>query len=176
MQLHYWIDADDRLVEFDAAWRAFALENGAPAMASDAILGRRLAEFCSDPTTNQIWSLLLARARTGAALAVSIRCDSPDRRRVFDMTGVRESDGRIRLRSLLVSEEARSPVDLLDPAEQGDGDLVTCCSWCKAIQVPGGEWLEAEVAVPRLDLLRREPKPGLSHGICPACAARLRRT
>jgi hypothetical protein len=174
MQIRYWIDEKDRLLAFDDAWRAFAVENGAPAMASDAILGRPLAGFCSDPTTNYVWSLLLARARAGVVLDVSIRCDSPDRRRVFRLTGALEADGRIGMRSLLVSEEARDRVELLDPGRPHSEDLVSCCSWCKKIQLPGGEWVEIEMAVQRLDLLQRDPLPDVSHGICAACRARLR--
>src|SRR5512145_1438771 len=75
LQMLYWVDESDHLARVDEAWREFALENGAPELASERILGRPIASFCSDATTSWIWGLFLARARQGVAIDVQIRCD-----------------------------------------------------------------------------------------------------
>ena len=66
--VEYWVDPKDRLLEVDDAFRAFAIRNGAPELASDSILGRSIASFCSDDATTEIWRRVLARAAQGQSL------------------------------------------------------------------------------------------------------------
>lgn len=94
--MEYWLNHDDLLVEVDEEFRRFAIDNGAPELASDSILGRPMAAFCTDESTIEIWTRLLARARAGAAVAVVIRCDSPEKRRLVDLRLEAHEDRRSR--------------------------------------------------------------------------------
>ncbi|MDR3682884.1 MAG: hypothetical protein P4L11_04060 [Geothrix sp.] len=46
--------------------------------------------------------------------------------------------------------------------------LLPMCAWCKKVRDDEGDWLELEA------YLRPRTKAAFSHGICPACAARLK--
>jgi hypothetical protein len=168
--MEYWIDAGNRLVEVDQEWSAFAIENGAPELASAAILGRAISSFLSGETTIEIWTQFLNRARTGEKVVVRIRCDAPGRRRLLELTVVSEGD-RVRVSSRVVSEEPRAPVPLLETRRPQGYAILVCCSWCNRWRSPSGQWLEVEALVSELRLFKEEPLPRISHGICERCLA-----
>jgi hypothetical protein len=172
--VQYWLDHVDRLARVDEEWRVFARENGAPELASPSILGRRISSFCGDPTTAEIWSHFLSRARTGAALAVQIRCDAPGWRRLFALHLAGETGGLVRVTTEVVSEERRPRVELLEPERRATAELLVCCSWCKKWRAPSGSWLEVEDLVSELHLMQEAALPGVTHGICEGCGAKLR--
>lgn len=174
MALEYWVDADDRLVEVDEEFRAFAVANGAPELATDHILGRRLDSFCSDDATTEIWSRLLARVRDGARIRVQVRCDAPDRRRLLDLVLTRDEGRRIRVVSTTLWKEPRSPIALLEATRQHGDTVLTCCSWCNKWRLPRGAWVEAEELVATLRLFEQSILPRVTHGICEACGTSLR--
>jgi hypothetical protein len=172
--MRYWIDGNDCLARVDDAWREFALANDAPELAADSALGKPIASFCTDATTTEIWVKLLARARSGAAVDVRIRCDAPDYRRLFDLRLAGETSQAVAITTELVSEERRSHVALLEAYRPADVSLLRCCSWCKKWLAPAGRWVEVEELVSTLGLLERPLLPQVSHGICAACGRRLR--
>lgn len=168
LQMLYWVDESDHLARVDEAWREFALENGAPELASERILGRPIASFCSDATTSWIWGLFLARARLGVAIEVQIRCDSPDFRRLFQVALSRDAS-LVRVTSRLISGEAREFVPLLDSSLPRSKGQLLCCSWCKLWKDPWGHWVEVEEFVSTLGLMGVDLLPEITHGICPTC-------
>ncbi len=172
--LRYWVDERDCLARVDDAWRAFAVANGAAQLASDAVLGKPLAAFCSDATTSKIWGLLLARARSGAKVEVPIRCDAPDRRRLFQLETSQEPDGLVRLGARLLSEEVRPRIDLLAADRPHSSKMAVCCSWCKRFRVRSEEWVEVEQMVALLRVMEHPFLPALSHGICRDCVAKFK--
>jgi len=174
--VEYWVDPKDRLLEVDDAFRAFAIRNGAPELASDSILGRSIASFCSDDATTEIWRRVLARARAGAIVALDIRCDSPDKRRLLTLTMSLDSRNRTRVMSTLLSEEERPPVSILEMDRPHADTLLACCSWCKKWRLPSGLWVEVEELVSTMSLFEKTVLPGVSHGICGACEASFRKT
>lgn len=168
--MRYWIDGEDRLSEVDDEWGAFAVENGAPDLASPAILGRPIGSFCSDLTTEGIWRRVLVRARAGATIDVRIRCDAPTLRRLLRLVVSPDGD-RVCVRSSPISAEPRPSVALLEVGRQSTAELLGCCSWCKRWRLPTGGWVEVEVLVSALGLFEREVLPGVTHGICEDCRA-----
>lgn len=54
--------------------------------------------------------------------------------------------------------------------------IVTQCAWCKIIEITGADSLPAPALVHELDLPTAHGTQHyhVSHGICPACSARLR--
>ena len=176
MAVEYWIDTDNRLLRFNDDWRVFAVENGAPELASTAILGQPLASFCGDPTTAEIWAQFLARARTGADVRVRIRCDAPERRRWLELSLLVDGTS-IRVISALLSEEPRPGAAVLEAHSPHVTGALECCSWCKRWRSVAGAWLEVEDLVATLHLFEEDASllPRASHTICDSCRADLAR-
>lgn len=164
------IDADDRLVQVDAAWRAFGRENGLPD--PDAVvLGRPLWDFITGTEVRHLYELILGRVRGGRTVSFPFRCDAPHLRRHMRMAVAPLAAGAVRFLCVLLRQEARAPAALLDPSRRPGEDVLILCSWCKRVAVAPGEWAEVEDAVARLGLFEAAELPGLSHGICPPCVA-----
>lgn len=164
----YELDASLRLVGVDAAWSAFAAENGAPALQPPGCLGRSIAESIADTATLHIYRQVFDRVRrTGAPMRFGIRCDGPALRRWLELE-IRPRGAGFEVESVLVRAEAREPQALLAAPRPDDGTMLSMCSWCKRVSVDQ-RWLEVEAAVRALGLFEREVLPAITHGICDAC-------
>lgn len=167
--VEYEVDADDRLVWVSPSWDDFAVDNDAPELSGGACLGRKLLDFVTGAEMQLLWRELLGRCRSSAgALTVTLRCDSPRLRRDMEATLVSGGDGGIRVGVATLSASPRDVQSLLDRHAERSPDLLTMCSWCKAVRV-GDEWAPLEGATERLGLLREARVPRISHGICPGC-------
>lgn len=166
----YTIDASDLLASADPRWDAFARAGRAPWLERERVLGRSLWEFISDGETRHLYEIMLARVRANLApIALPFRCDAPDRRRLMRLVIAPLARGSLQFDTMLEREEPRPRLALLDTEVPRSQDLLVVCSWCKRLQVPVGEWQEAEDAIARLGLFSAPRLPLLSHGICPAC-------
>jgi hypothetical protein len=172
------VGADDRITAVAGGWDAFATANGAPALASEAVVGRSLFDFIQGEESQRIHRLLLLAARSravGDTLAFPFRCDSPDMRRHMQLELVSEGDGTVEFRGTLVRAEPRPHLRLLDPAERRAPGLVITCSFCLRIRGPDEAWLDLDDAVARLGLLGAATPPRLAYGVCSPCLGALRR-
>ncbi|MFT7473974.1 MAG: hypothetical protein ACI81L_000890 [Verrucomicrobiales bacterium] len=168
--VEYWIDADDAVTDVGRSWADFAHDNDAPELAVPAP-GRALWTYFDNEEIREGWQLLVERVRAlQEGAQVPLRCDAPHARRWFDMTITPEPNGRVHFRSVLVFEEARPTVSLLDPHSERDDGLrpVALCSWCGQGQ-HGSLWLDIEELVQTALLLERVLMPPISHGICGSC-------
>jgi hypothetical protein len=173
-QFIYRVDAEDRITFVDASWLAFAVENELPALTAEAVTGKLLWDFISEPTSRQFYRIFAAKAReTGQIIAVPFRCDGPQQRRFMKMFIVPQPEGALEFRSLLEREEARPRVDLFDAKVPRTDDYITVCAWCKRAKV--SDWVEVEAAVQELQLFHQPRLPQISHGICPDCTRELLR-
>ncbi len=170
--MRYAVNDRDEIVFVNDAWCAFAAANGGERLGPDAVLGRSLWQFIADPTTQRLYHKVLERVRVGHDVRFNFRCDSPDRRRLLAMEVVQVPGGVIEFRTRMLSEEARAWQPLFDPASAHSNEFVYVCAWCKRVDV-GGEWVEVEEAVARLELFDRPVLPQLSHGICRSCYAEM---
>jgi hypothetical protein len=171
-QFIYRVDAQDRITFVDANWLSFAAKNGLPALTAEAVGGKVLWDFITEPTSRQFYKIFAAQARaTGHIITVPFRCDGPEQRRFMKMFIVPQPEGALEFRSLLEREEARPRVDLFDAKTPRTGEFISVCAWCK--QVKAADWVEAEVAVQELQLFNRPRLPQISHGICPDCSKAL---
>jgi len=165
--LSYAIDDQDRLIRLDEGYYRFAEENGWED--ADISLGRSLWDFVAGEDVRKVLRLLLRRIRDEVDdVELTCRCDGPETRREMDVRIAATSSGRGVLFSARVrSEEERDePQRLLDPAAPRGRDRLPMCAWCDRFEVEG-EWVEAEEAAARLDLLRRSELPELDHTVCP---------
>lgn len=125
-----------------------------------------------DPTTAELYRLILARVRSGRLVNVPFNGSGPGVFREMRLhlralpgdcvectsTVVREQwQGAVRSRA---ADEGRPPMRL------------TVCSWCGRMRVET-EWRDVEVAAAALRVFMVAAPSLISHGACPDCAARL---
>jgi hypothetical protein len=168
--IEYWIDAADVVTKVGQSWADFARENYAPELALP-VADRTLWTYFDSDEIRELWQLLVERVRASqTGVQIPFRCDAPHARRWFDMTVEPNPNGRVHFRSVLIFEEARPPVALLDPHSERDEDAgtVPLCSWCGRGQY-GSLWLDIEELVGAARLLERASMPPISHGICATC-------
>lgn len=169
-EIVYRIDGDGRFVYFNAEWDAFALANDAPELGGGRLLGQRLTDFITGVEARHLTQVLMRRAsEAGGPIEVSLRCDGPDVRRTLAMV-IECIPGGVEFRTRPQRIEPRIAERLFDRRTPRAPDFVTMCAWCSRIKL-GSMWAEVEEAVHHLGLLERHQLPGISHGICPSCAA-----
>lgn len=170
----YSVDSQDRLTAVNAEWDRFAVANGSPGLRSQEVLSRSLWDFVAGGSTRHIYTVVLAQARSGRRLRFPFRCDAPDLRRFLEMDAAGAGDAAVEFRVRTVKTEPREAVALLDPSRARAGPPLRMCGWCKKVAVDEIH-VEVEEAIACLDLFDGAPLPPVSHGICPACEARMYR-
>jgi hypothetical protein len=164
----YTIDLNDFIVRVNAQWLVFALENHAPHLHAEGVVGTNLWTHIAEPTTRYLYRALLHQVRTTSkAVSVSFRSDSPELRRFTELRLSHRGDGVVEFESRIVKQELRLAVSLLDAHRPCSDDAVTVCSWCKKVAAP--EWMEAEAAISALRLFEKAVAPKVTHGICDHC-------
>jgi len=162
------VDAEDRIAFVDASWAAFAKENGAPALTAECVRGASLWNYVSENATQEFYRIFMRKVRaTGRTIVVPFRCDGPECRRFMEMAIMSLGAGALEFRSVLLREEARLRVDLLDPDFPRTEQWLTLCAWCK--KVKAAKWVEVEEAVRELGLFEQARLPQITHSVCPAC-------
>jgi hypothetical protein len=167
--VEYSIDARDVVRRVNDDWAAFARHNDAPEIA-EALPERPLWTFMDNQEVRDLWQLLVGRVRAHRVEArVPLRCDGPDTRRWFEMTITPSPDGVVHFRSVLLFEEPRPAVALLERHAIRDEQAppVPVCSWCSEGH-DGLGWRPIEEVVRSLRLLEAAA-PRLVHGVCPSC-------
>jgi hypothetical protein len=167
--IHYRIDADDRIVSVCGGWDDFALANDGGDAVADRVLGRPLWDFIRDPHTCLLYRQILARVRRGGSATFALRCDGPSHRRLLEMTVAPLTAGGVAFVTRVLSAQDREPVALLTGRGDHSAEMIKACAWCNRVEVCGGAWAEVEDAVGRLNLFERGRVPPLSHGICDPC-------
>ena len=171
--VEYHLDGDDRIGWVNDAWRFFADANGAPLETREP-LGRPLWDFVTNPETRHLYGAMFAKARrTGRPITVEFRCDAPTCRRAMALTMTRRGPTGLALRVETLHLEPREPVRLLDVTLGRDARMLSMCGWCKKVALADDRWVEVEDAVAELGLFHAPSLPGITHGICPACVARV---
>ena len=160
--IEYEIDALDCFVSVGGDWDLFAEMNGAPQLAADTMLGKRLWAFLSGADIESLYRILTTRVRQSKrAINFDFRCDSPNKRRLFHLIVTPLPDNCLRFYSILLKEEERPSVTLFDPAAPRNADILKVCSVCKKVDCTDG-WIEVEDAVKHRHLLENEPTADLA--------------
>ena len=167
----YRIDGDDRIVGVNEGWDDFARTEGESSEVAGAkVIGCELWSAVSDATIQQLYRLIVAKARAGAVVRFQYRCDAPGFRRRFEMSVERVGDDVV-FTSTLQSSEARKPVVFLEANRTRGADSIRMCSWCQKVFGEQGVWIPVEDAVVSMQLLAKVPLPRITHGICEPCLA-----
>jgi hypothetical protein len=188
----YRVDRHDVITRVNAAWRAFAAENGAASLAARAV-GTSLWAHVEGAETRALYAGVHAAVRrSGRPVTLPFRCDAPEERRWMELTVRPLGGGHLQVVSALVQRAAWPRVPLLDPAEPRGAAQFVMCSWCKRVRIDGdvaaagatrtaarpshdghggGPWVDV------LGLPASPPGAGLPrvvHDACPNCAAHVR--
>jgi|GEM_PF-4317178 len=173
-QFIYRIDAGDILTAANDAWDEFAIENEAPYLTRQNVIGRSLWEFIAGQETQHLYRVLFQRVRDARrSIAIPFRCDAPDCRRYMEMQMTPDDAGGITFTNRILRLEKRPPVRLLAQSAPRSPDFVTMCGWCKKVRLSDGRWAEVEEAIRVLHLFDERIVPQISHGICPECQDRV---
>lgn len=169
----FWIDARDEIVRVNEAWTPFALENDAPELAAERVVGQPLWRFITDATTRQLYQDVLRVVRRGRTARFPLRCDSPEQRRQLEMIVTALPDGAVRFESVMVRAEPRADQPLWRRATPHGAGVVRACGWCKRIEAAQG-WVEVESWSDALASSGEAGPPRVTHGICPGCHGDMR--
>ena len=166
----YSVDDDDRIGWVNDEWDRFALANDAPGLLASDVIGSMLWSHISDLTLQYLLQKIFARARSSRQpLFLVCRCDAPTVRRELDVC-IESRDGQ----SVLVTSAVTAEIPRLIPYTLGGRlGIIRVCSWCNAVEV-GGRWLELEVAVHEIGLLKGPHHPEITHTLCLRCEQMLR--
>lgn len=170
----YQIDAGDVITAVNDAWDEFALENEAPHLTRQGVIGRPLWDFITGEETQHLYRALFQRVREGKRpISIPFRCDAPDCRRHMEMHMIPDKAGGITFTTRVLRLEKRPAVRLLEQGAPRSPDFVTMCGWCKKVRLPDDRWAEVEEAIRVLHLFDERVVPQISHGICPECHDRV---
>jgi hypothetical protein len=165
----YSIDDHDRIVACNDDWFAFARENEGAQLTRATTRNRPIWNFIDDPETRHLYRLIFSRVRSGKTIHVYMRCDSPTARRKVELRIAPLPDRGVSFESQITHEEPRDYVALLDVTRERAADILSICSWCKKVQVPGQGWFEVEEALARLELTDESHLPQLANIVCYDC-------
>jgi hypothetical protein len=169
----YQIDRSDRIVSVDEAWSTFAIANGAPSLAGDAVLGTLLWDYIADEATRWIYQEIVGRVRRSAlSCSCPFRCDAPDLRRFMHMDVMAAGEGLVCFVCRVERLEARAPIAWALPLPPGQ-QFIRICSGCKRVEMRG-LWRELDEVVAGLGPLADAIARPFTQGICTDCATRLR--
>lgn len=171
----YAIDSADRIIGYDEDWVAFGLENGLadPQRYLGTLLWDGLANAPAELVTLLRALVDCVRVRRARVLGLPYRCDSPTVRRDMELDLEPAPDGGVRFVSRLLASRPRATPVLVPTSPPGPG-VLSLCAWCLSAKLERG-WCDLTEAVHELGLLALDPLPQVSHGMCPRCAAALRR-
>ncbi len=167
--VHYRLDANDVVADVGGAFVDFARANGAPELTPELVLGRSVWDFVAGEETRALYRILYERVRRdGSSLRIPFRCDSPDRFRFMELALTPAAAGAIDCDAVLLREQARPHLRLLDGLLPRSRTRLPMCSLCKRIFV-FGEWSLPEAAVARLEMFDDASPPQLDYATCNQC-------
>lgn len=172
----YNIDEYDKISYVNESWLDFSKANQAKNLSLLEVLGRSLWSCMKNHETEAVYQIIVNTVRKkGISITLPFRADSPDKRRFMELRISPLEENRIRFNSVLLDEEPRSSVTLLDSTIKRKSSFIIICSWCKMVNISKYHWIDIEAAVKFLNIFQSESYPKLSHRICPDCSSRLRK-
>lgn len=168
----YCLGSDGVILSVSDDWLKFACVNQAPELTRDVVVGRNVWEFVAGDSTRELYQMMFRRVlRSEQSLVVPFRCDSPDRFRFMKLAIEPTSDQTLQLSGLLVREQSRPRLKLLDRFVERSSQPLGICSVCLRVQIFEEKWIECDQAVDRLDLFHSSELPLLDYRVCPECVA-----
>lgn len=159
------VDRDGKIVWTNAAWRRFALENGAEPGTTDE--GQNYFAVMTGPLREPLMAFV-DRSRTGGGpVECEYECSSPERERFFRMRIVPLGEDGLVIAHHLTREAPHPGVVFPPSAEHVDASgLIMMCMMCRRTaraDRSAWDWIPSWVA--------HRPTQDVSHGLCPLCAS-----
>jgi hypothetical protein len=185
----YLINADGVILAVGSdAWSRFAVNNAAPWLTVEAVVGSSLFSQVQGSEVQSACRRIhdaVCRERC-PVVTYEYRCDAPDaeRRMRMSISPVRDRSGSVMAlyQSQIVTEAPRLPLGLFSMERRAapgtayrHEELVVLCSFCHDLAWPLGAGEQDRTWI-RIDEYYRRGGSGdvaVSHGVCPACIARL---
>jgi hypothetical protein len=162
------LDEELRIVYCNPAWDSFAVENGAPSLCAQNMVGRLVLDSTTGIVTAYYRSLYAAVLRDGRCRSHEFHCSSPDLQRLFRMDVFSLKAARALLVSCSIRLEQPHSDISREPTEARyrnvDG-LIVMCSNCRKTR-------RAEAAADVWDWVPQftaHPPGMVSHGLCNLC-------
>ncbi|ACV35413.1 hypothetical protein [Accumulibacter sp.] len=169
--LSYTLDSDDRIVSVGGDWDGFARENDGSEILARTVIGRRLDEFITGDATRMFVRTMLMSARTlKRSIRRPYRCDSPQFRRLMEMTIVPLAQEMLDVRHHQIrAEPLPYTITIAAVTSTAASGFVKRCSICNRIRA-GKVWSEVDAAVidGRLTVAATAALKVI-YGVCPDC-------
>lgn len=170
----YVIDVADRVVSVGESWLEFARENDAPELTRERVLGSSLWDFVAGSETRVLYERLFASLRQdGRPRSIPFRCDSPMLYRFMELRLAPSERSGIQLSGVLLREQVRVYIPLLDRALKKAMYSFPFCSVCNRV-FAFGFWLETDEAIRRLHAFETSKPPALDPTFCDPCRSALK--
>jgi hypothetical protein len=161
----YELDVNNNIVAVNQLWQSFALENNAPELSHDYVIGKPLMQYISGNVTKRFWETFLEKVRlSNAVIHLNYRCDSPDLRRFMQIKAYRDACDGLHFESTLLRTEPKPASIYFKRSQQRSADTKVRCSFCNHILYKN-HWVEAESLVTGKHSVSLE----VNYGICPKC-------
>jgi hypothetical protein len=171
----YSVDAADVIDFVDRWWLAFATENGGAGLEEASVVGHTIWEFIADAPSRKLYREIHEHVRkTGRAIEVPFRCDSPALRRYMQLTIRRQGQGRLLYESRVIRTAPQRCLAVLDRSTKRSSSFLTMCSFCKRSLIEPSGWLEMEDIALRLKMDDQATVPELRYTVCPECLSKFR--
>ncbi len=168
----YRVDAADRIVSVNDAWRSFATANDGAGLADP--LGQSLWQHIGDQGSRDLYSLLFTSVRvSGRSLSYPYRCDSPTLRRLMDMSIEPGDEGSLVFSSRIVSTEPMPHAVMFGQSLPYSLGRVDVCGNCRKVRDRNG-WTDIMELFNRGQITAQRNSFTTMYRICPACRTSLR--
>lgn len=166
--VEFLLNEQNEIVAVGEHWDAFALENDAPELVGNAVIGKPLLDYVSGNVTRRFVHQLLQAVRANQQdLALDYRCDSPLQRRYMRMS-IRHMNGNLHFEHSVVALEARKRPLKFIKAQQRSKETKIRCSMCNLVR-QAEEWLEPECVLPG----DASGEMLVIYGVCESCQQKL---
>lgn len=169
--VEFSLNNQNEIVAVGREWDQFALENNAPELVGDKVIGRLVFDFVSGHVTRQFLLAILELVRSGSQpIELEYRCDSPYERRFMKMHVSLMQSGQVCLINSTMRIEKRTQECFITKAVHRSKNTTIRCSMCNLLKCQQ-EWVEPEHL---MALHKHAPSEFIVvYGICKSCSDQL---
>jgi len=167
----FTLNANDEIITVGHDWDQFALENGAPELTGQQIMGQPLLDFVTGKVTRQFVLALLHLVRyQQQSIHLHYRCDSANIRRFMLMSVSPQDSGNVHFLHKLLGTEPRQRTVYIATAIQRGQNTTVRCSMCNLVKSKQA-WVEPDQL--QSGNSRQSSELLVIYGICETCATLL---
>jgi hypothetical protein len=164
----YILDSNYRFVYTNPAWDAFAVSNGAPQLAGEAIIGFEIFDAIAN-VLKPVYTGVFRRATEAEAISqMTYVCSSPEKKRQYRMkVYFMERRNWFLVTNSLLAEHPHRNSRYADQDAYFDQGIITMCAHCRCSKRVDGS--DVWDFVPDYLRLKGLQALSVSHALCPVC-------